>query len=173
MDDAVKYLQKLNSAVELLIIQNTFGKMVNELHEAISHSSEPFVWAIIDLNSIQSELPDDIRSCWIFVLKKDIPSGCHYHPNSVQHMVMIKGQGTSTVGGKNKRMLRFGSEYLLEDVWYVIGKTVSHEFFPEKEDMTVVSFHTSEADQLEEVSCDTGETRLYEAMERRPERSGA
>jgi hypothetical protein len=31
--------------------------------------------------------------------------------------------------------------------------------------MTVVSFHTCEEDQLEEVSCDTGEKRLYEGAE--------
>jgi mannose-6-phosphate isomerase-like protein (cupin superfamily) len=163
MDDAVKYLKKLNNAVELLVNQNTFGKMVNELHEAISHSPEPFVWSVIDLNSIQSALPQEIKSCWMFVLKKDVPSGCHYHPNSVQHMVMIKGQGTSKVGEESRRMLPFGSANALEDVWYVIGKSVHHEFFPEREDMTVVSFHTCEENQLEEV--DTGEKRLYEGAE--------
>jgi hypothetical protein len=47
----------------------------------------------------------------------------------------------------------------------VIGKGVPHEFFPEREAMTVVSFHTCEEDQLEEVACDTGEKRLYEGEE--------
>ncbi|HEU5240122.1 MAG TPA: hypothetical protein VFU37_23510, partial [Pyrinomonadaceae bacterium] len=59
----------------------------------------------------------------------------------------------------------FGSTNPVEETWDVIGKGVPHEFFPEKEDMTVVSFHTCEADQLEEVSCDTGEKRLYEGTE--------
>jgi mannose-6-phosphate isomerase-like protein (cupin superfamily) len=159
----VKDLQKLNSAVALMVNQDAFGKTANGLQEALSHSSEPFVWSVIDLNSIQIELPQKIKSCWIFVLKKDVPSGCHYHPNSVQHMVMIKGQGTSKVGGQSKRILPFGSANPLEDVWYVIGKSVPHEFFPENEDMIVVSFHTCEADQLEEIACDTGEKRLYES----------
>jgi hypothetical protein len=158
----VKYLQKLNNAVELLVNQDTFGKTANGLQEALSHSSEPFVWSVIDLNSLQIELPQEVKSCWIFVLKKDVPSGCHYHPNSVQHMVMIRGQGTSKVAEKSKRILRFGSANALEDVWYVIDRGVPHEFFPENEDMTVVSFHTCEADQLEEVACDSGERRLYE-----------
>jgi mannose-6-phosphate isomerase-like protein (cupin superfamily) len=161
----VKYLQKLNNAVALMVNQDSFGNTVNELQEALSHSSEPFVWSVIDLNSIETELPREIKSCWIFVLKKDEPSGCHYHPNSVQHMVMINGQGTSKVAETSKRILQFGSASALEDVWYVIAKGVPHEFFPENEDMTVVSFHTCEADQLEEVACDTGKKRLYEAME--------
>ena len=159
----MKYLQKLNNAVELLVHQDRFGKTVNELEEALKHSSEPFVWSVIDLNSLKIELPQEIKSCWIFVLKKDVPSGCHYHPNSVQHMVMIKGQGTSKVAEQSKRLLQFGSVNALEDVWYVIGKSVPHEFFPENEDMTVVSFHTCEADQLEEIACDTGEKRVYES----------
>jgi hypothetical protein len=161
----VKYLQKLNNAIELLMTQNTFGKTVNELQKVLSHSSEPFVWSVIDLNSIQIELPQEIKSCWIFVLKKNVPSGCHYHPNSVQHMVMIKGQGTAKVAEKSKRILQFGSANALENVWYVIANGVPHEFFPENEDMTVVSFHTCEADQLEEVACDTGQRRLYEGTE--------
>ena len=162
MDDAVKYLQELNNAVELLVNQKSFAQAVNELSKAVVHSPEPFVWSVVDLNTIESTLPDDIKSCWIFVLQKDVPSGCHYHPNSVQHMVLIKGQGTSKVGEERRRMLMFGSANPLEDVWYVIGKGVPHEFFPEREDMTVVSFHTCEEDQLEEVACDTGERRLYE-----------
>ena len=157
-------LLKLNSAAEFIVNQNTFAQTVDQLSKALTHSSEPFVWSVIDLNSIEGELPDKVKSCWIFVLKKDVPSGCHFHPNSVQHMVMIKGRGTSKVGGESRRMLQFGSPNdSLEDIWYVIGEGVPHEFFPEEQDMTVVSFHTCEADQLEEVACDTGAKRLYEA----------
>jgi hypothetical protein len=118
---------------------------------------------VIDLNSVDRELPEGIKSCWVFVLKKDMPSGCHYHPNSIQHMVMIKGRGVSKVGGISKEMVRFGSSNgLLTDAWHVIGEGVPHEFFPQEEDMIVVSFHTCEANELEEIACDTGEKRRYE-----------
>ena len=159
-------LGKLNSAVEFLVNQETFTQTANQLSKALSHSSERFVWSVIDLNVLRRELPEEIGSCWIFVLKEDVPSGCHYHPNSIQHMVVIKGQGTSTVGGKTRRMLQFeSSNASLEDIWYVIDKGVPHEFFPTEEDMVVVSFHTREADQLEEIACDTGKKRLYEGTE--------
>lgn len=160
----VSDLERLNTAVESLLNQETFSKTIERLSEEINHSKEPFVWSVIDLISIKSGLPETIRSCWIFVLKRDAPSGCHYHPNSIQHMAAIRGEGVSKVAGVSKRIVRFGSSNdSLEDMWHVIGTGVHHEFFPEKEDMIVVSFHTCEANELEEVDCGTGERRLYEA----------
>jgi len=159
----VHHLEQLNNAVKLLINQETFLETVERLREEIHHSQAPFAWSVLDPNAIGSELPEEIKSCWVFVLKRDVPSGCHYHPNSIQHMVTIKGQGGSKVAGTYKRMVRFGSpKDSLADIWYVIGKGVPHAFFPEGEDMVVVSFHTCEANELEEVACETGEKRLYE-----------
>ena len=159
----VNDLEKLNTAVEFLINQKSFIGTIERLGEEINHSKEPFVWSVSDLNSIDRELPEHIRSCWVFVLKKGVSSGCHYHPNSIQHMVTLKGQGMSKVAGTYKRMVQFGSSGgSLEEIWYVIGKGVPHEFFPEEEDMVVVSFHTCEANELEEIACGTGEKRLYE-----------
>ena len=156
-------LEKLNTAVQFLINQKTFLERTEHLSKEIDQSHEPFVWSVIDLDSIDHELPESILSCWIFVLKKDVPSGCHYHPNSIQHMATIKGQGMSKVAGEYKRMVRFGSPYdSLSDIWQVIGKSVPHEFFPEEEDMVVVSFHTCNVSELEEVACETGEKRVYE-----------
>ena len=78
-------------------------------------------------------------------------------------MVMIKGQGMSNVGGVSRRMVQFGpSIQPLTDLWQIIDKNVPHEFFPEVENMIVVSFHTCEAAELEEIAYGTGETRLYE-----------
>jgi len=159
-------LESLNTAVESLINRKTFLETVAQLSEEITHSPEAFVWSVIDLSSVKRELPEGIRSGWIFVLKKDVSSGCHYHPNSIQHMVMMKGQGMSKIAGEYRRMLQFGSANdSLANKWFVIEKGVPHEFFPEKEDMVVVSFHTCEANELEEVDCETGKSRVYERSE--------
>lgn len=156
-------LETLNAAVDFLLTRETFLEAIAHLSEILTQSNEPFVWSVIDLRSIEPPLPDNIRSAWLFALKKDVPSGCHYHPNSIQHMVTIKGQGMSKVAGESKGMVRFGSpNHSLADTWFVIGEGVPHEFFPEKEDMVVVSFHTCAANELEEVSCETGGKRLYE-----------
>jgi len=157
------YLPQLNAAVAELLTQRATHSMVDTLKEQLQHTSEPFVWATIDPKSITVSLPDSIRSCWIFVLKKDTPSGCHYHPNSIQHMVMIEGEGTSKVGSLSGEMKRYAEPNCsLDDIWYVIPEGVPHEFFPVGRDLVVVSFHTCESDELQEIRCDSGATREYE-----------
>ncbi|MCI0486547.1 MAG: hypothetical protein L0229_08090 [Blastocatellia bacterium] len=159
----VDYLVKLNESVESLLKQKSILEKIQELKEEIGHAQESFVWSVIDLNSVKSELPENIESGWIFVLKKDVPSGRHYHPNSIQHMVMLEGQGKARIAETSKRMIRYGlSDRLPDETWYVIGEGIPHEFFPEERDMVVISFHTCEAKELEEVDCETGVRRLYE-----------
>ena len=157
------YLPQLNEAVVQLITRPTIHSLVDTLKKQLQHTSEPFVWSTIDLQSITARLPERIRSGWIFVLMKDVPSGCHYHPNSIQHMVMIEGEGTSKVGAISRQMKRFGEpDCSLDDIWYVIPEGMPHEFFPRGGDMVVVSFHTCESDELQEINCDSGATREYE-----------
>lgn len=162
---AADYLQQLDDAVAHLITRPSIHTLIGNLKHQLQHTEEPFVWATIDLQSIATPLPDDIRSGWIFVLKKDVGSGCHYHPNSIQHMVMIEGEGTSKVGAVSGEMKRFGDpDSTLADTWYVIPERVPHEFFPKRKDVVVVSFHTCNADELEETSCDSGAVRNYESV---------
>jgi hypothetical protein len=157
------YLQRLDAAVAILISQESYANTIEAMKVKLAHCAEAFVWSVIDLKTFPCDLPDKIKSAWIFVLKRDVSSGCHYHPNSIQHMVMIEGQGQSRVGESQKRMVRFGSPGVsLNDQWYVIGESVPHEFLPEDSDMVVVSFHTCAATELEEIACGTGERRLYE-----------
>ena len=161
-EGAADLLRQLNDAVAEVTAREAFQRVVDELKSQLQHTSEPFVWSTIDLQSLTSPLPDSIRSGWIFVLNRDVSSGCHYHPNSIQNMVMIEGEGTSTVGDNSRQMKRFADpDSSLEDIWYVIPEGTPHEFFPAETDMVVVSFHTSASDELEEVSCDSGATRIY------------
>ena len=158
------YLPQLNAAVEELIERPSFHKLADALKDQLPHTSEPFVWSTVNLESITVPLPESIKSSWIFVLKKDVPSGCHYHPNSIQHMVMIAGEGSSKVGTISRQMRRLGEpDTTLADVWYVIPEGVPHEFFPSGSDVVVVSFHTCASDELEEINCDSGATRTYES----------
>lgn len=157
------YLPQLNEAVGQLVTRRDIHSLIDSLKTKLQHTSEPFVWSTIDPQTVKPLLPDEIKSCWIFVLKKDVGSGCHYHPNSVQHMVMIEGDGTSKVGAISRQMKRLGEpDCSLDDIWYVIPEGAPHEFFPRRKDMVVVSFHTCESDQLEEISCDSGVARIYE-----------
>lgn len=159
----IRDLEKLHAAAERLVERPEFDETVARLREDVRRSPEPFAWSVIDLDTVGGDLPESIESGWIFVLKAGVPSGCHYHPNSIQHMVVVSGQGESNVGGETRRMARMGSpDVALEDLWYVIGEGVPHEFFPEDDEMVVVSFHTCAAEELEEIACGTGQSRTYE-----------
>jgi hypothetical protein len=146
-----------------MLQEPTIIEIISKLKGQISQSNESFVWSKIKQTSASQELPGDIKSAWIFVLKQGSPSGSHYHPNSIQHMVVVEGEGESIVGGKRKKVIKFGSPGApINTIWYVIDKGIEHEFFPINRDMVVISFHTCEAHELEEVSYDTGKGRLYE-----------
>jgi mannose-6-phosphate isomerase-like protein (cupin superfamily) len=158
-------LEKLHTAVEWLLRQQSFSSAVEHLKVDLSKSEERFVWTTVPLDTIRIELPAPIKSCWIFILKGDVPSGNHYHPNSVQHMVVLNGRGRSNVGGVERTMIPFGStRSSIEEKWHVIGKGIPHEFFPEAEDMTVVSFHTCAPEELEEIDSGSGATRHYQPL---------
>ena len=156
-------LQKLSAAVEYLLQQEDFSRNIERLQQDLANSTETFVWSTVELDAIPTELPTSIKSGWIFHLRQDVPSGAHYHPNSIQHMIMVSGKGTSLVGDTRKQIIPLAApNHSLADKWYVIDQNVPHEFFPEGENMTVISFHTCSADELEEVACETGGKRLYE-----------
>jgi mannose-6-phosphate isomerase-like protein (cupin superfamily) len=160
-----EYLPQLNEAVAELIASPEIPALIDSLKQQLPETAEPFVWSTIDLESITSH-PESIKSCWIFVLKKDVPSGCHFHPNSIQHMVMIEGEGSSEVGGVVREMKRFGDpDSSVDDVWYVIPEGTPHEFFPRGTDVVVISFHTCAPHELQEISCDSGAMREYEPRE--------
>lgn len=168
----MKALEQLQAAVEALLGRESFSAAVERLELELDGTEEPFVWSTVALDTIGVALPASIRSCWIFRLRRDVPSGCHFHPNSVQHMIALDGRGRSRVGGVERAMIPFGSErHSLDEQWYVIGEGVPHEFFPEGEDMTVVSFHTCEATELTEVDCESGASRRYQGHQaHRPRR---
>jgi len=156
-------LEKLHSTVEWLLGQDSFAKAVERLRGELRRSHEPFVWCTVALDSIGVALPPAIKSCWMFLLKHDVWSGSHYHPNSVQHMIALNGCGRSHVGGVERPLIPLGSpRHSIEEKWYVIGEGVAHEFFPEGEDMAVVSFHTCAAEELVEIASETGARRIYE-----------
>jgi mannose-6-phosphate isomerase-like protein (cupin superfamily) len=150
----------LNDAVTNLVTRADVIETIGRLKSELRASSEPFVWATIGLQNV-ANIPAEIRSAWIFALRAERWSGEHYHPNSVQHMMVIEGHGRSRVGGAIGEMSAFGDDSP-GDQWFVIDPGVRHEFYPVKNDMIVISFHTATAQELLEVSESGGSIRHYE-----------
>jgi hypothetical protein len=76
-------------------------------------------------------------------------------------MVVIEGHGRSRIGSTIGEMVALG-DGSLGDAWVVIAPGVPHEFYPEKDDMIVMSFHTATAEELLEVSESGASIRHYE-----------
>ena len=162
----VDYLPQLSEAVARIIREPSTQVIIRALKDELKQTAEPFVWTTLDLQSISANLPDNIKSGWIFVLKKDTPSGRHYHPNSIQHMAMIEGEGTGKIGSATSELKRFdAANGSLPEVWCVIDEGIPHEFFPRTSDMVVISFHTCAANELEEISSDSGAARIYDSVD--------
>ncbi|HEV2879494.1 MAG TPA: GNAT family N-acetyltransferase [Candidatus Eremiobacteraceae bacterium] len=156
-------VERLSAAVVDILSHEEYHVTVARLKEEVATTTEPFVWSVIDMSGgIAALVPDDIKSAWIFVLKKDTSSGSHFHPNSIQHMAMIEGRGNAVIGGALSRMTRFAAAANPEDAWVIIDERVSHEFFPEETDMVVISFHTCSPEELLEIDAISGRPRVYE-----------
>ncbi|MEW5759750.1 MAG: hypothetical protein AB1779_03170 [Candidatus Thermoplasmatota archaeon] len=158
-----RYLDALNTIVKMLLKDEIIKKSISNLKKKIQDSEEPFIWSVINPDPFQQILPSNVRSIWIFVLKKDTSSIAHYHSNTTQHTVMIEGKGKVKIGDRWKDLRQFVlSNSSNQDVWCVIDKNTCHEFFPQEKDMVVVSFHTCLPEELVEIKCDSREQRVYE-----------
>ncbi len=148
----------LTTVVRLLLSDETVQHVIHRLKEEIGNAAEPFIWHCIDPADYQQLLPIDIRSIWIFVLKKDVPSIEHFHPNSTQYTVMVEGKGRVKLAGEFTPLRNFEED---TTSWLVIPPHTNHEFYPEGDDIVVISFHTVPADQLIEIQCNSGAARSY------------
>lgn len=159
----VNYLDSLDRAVNRLLMQRHLHQSIARLRTDLQSSPEPFVWSTVDCEALRDLLPPEIQSAWIFVLRTDVWSGAHFHPNSVQHMVLVEGGGRARIAGDEARIIPFGARgKSSSEVWQVIGKGIPHEFLPEGGDMVVISFHTCSPDDLIEIEAGTGHSRHYE-----------
>ena len=154
------YLDTFNIVVTALLQDEGIQETIQRLKMKISDAEEPFVWKSIDPSPYRQQLPPDIKSIWIFVLKKDTASIAHYHPNSTQYTVMIEGKGKAMIGDRYETLRVCWNEDTSN--WLEIDANTPHEFYPEEQDMVVISFHTSLSEELIEIKCDSGEVRGYE-----------
>jgi mannose-6-phosphate isomerase-like protein (cupin superfamily) len=161
----VGYLDKLNTVVETFLGDDTIKQTIQNLKMKIRKADEPFIWNVINFEPIQQNLPLNIKSGWIFVLKKATSYIAHYHPNSVQHTILVEGKGKVRIKDQIKDLKVFDSSAFSEDdMWCVVDKNVPHEFFP-KGEMVVISFHTCLPDELIEIKYGSGEKRTYKKLE--------
>lgn len=152
--------RSLSYVVEKLLNDPSIKEIINALKIELQRSREPFVWRTVNIESMHDSLPKNIRSAWIFILRRETPSSAHYHPNSVQYTTMIEGKGRAIIDGVNRELKPFDPTRDTEAL-IVIGENIPHKFFPEKEDMVVISFHTCLDNELREIEVESKRQRIY------------
>lgn len=107
-------------------------------------------FASVPLDIYDTKLPAEIRSSWIFVLRKNAEFSAERHPNSIQRMFSFDGAGTTQIwvdGVWRSHSLTAGNGAGLS-----IPIMFWHRSRATGGDWSVVSFHTaSAADLVEEL----------------------
>ena len=111
-------------------------------------------WQTIPLESYDIELPEQIRSSWIFILRARVATIPERHPNSHQRMMAYRGTGDFQVwDGAAWRSNHLAGDFNrpLEKRWISIPTNYWHRSMNPPENLVVVSFHTAtEEDLIEE-----------------------
>jgi hypothetical protein len=114
----------------------------------------PLAWEPVPLATYGNELPNFIRSSWVFVLRGDSASGAERHPNSHQRVMAYRGDGDLQIRTGNEwqsHVLTSDSLAPLESRWASIPPNVWHQAVVSGTDWIVVSFHTvADSDLIEE-----------------------
>lgn len=108
-------------------------------------------WEPVPLSTYPCDLPGDVRSSWVFVLRSGAVTGAERHPNSCQRMVSYRGSGDfQTRPGKEWR-----SHLLVSDLdapllrrWISIPVNVWHQAVEPEGNWVVVSFQTAAVAEL-------------------------
>jgi hypothetical protein len=138
-------------------------------------------WEPLPLELFGDQLPETIRSAWVFVLRAGADTGAERHPNSHQRMVTFAGTGDMKIDAKGiPNEVDVESEILwhshvlvsdpnapLENRWISIPKNIWHRpVIPAGDNWIVVSFHTVPAAELIEER-PGAKQMLYEAERKR------
>ena len=121
-------------------------------HKLEQRPLDNLAWEVIPLD-LFSNLPEVIRSSWVFVLRANAKTGAEWHPNSHQRMMSFRGRGdfqTRPEGKWVSHQLSSDPARSLGKRWISIPRGVWHQGLVGPENWAVVSFHTVPASELVE-----------------------
>jgi hypothetical protein len=161
-----RILELLDNAVKEDKIKQHMIGVIQRVEQALENDPKALMsWEPIPLTLYKQQLPGEIKSSWVFNLRKNTTNGAHRHPNSIQRMMSYKGHGDF----QTKPDLKWESHLLKSDFdgdiekrWISIPISVWHQGLVSDENWIVVSFHTAEVSELiEERPEDGDENKLH------------
>jgi len=147
-----KILQALDSAVSAREASAALAPICERVLSTLTRAQLEFeAWEPVPLDLYGASLPSEIRSSWVFVLRRGVTTGAERHPNSIQRMVSWSGSGDFQVhdGGRwRSHRLVSDPSAALEARWISIPPETWHQGVVGERDWLVVSFHTVAAQEL-------------------------
>lgn len=160
-------LKLLDIAVKQDSIKQNMIGVIQRVEQTLKDNPETYMsWEPIPLDLFKQALPSEIKSSWVFNLRKNTTTGAERHPNSIQRMMSYKGHGDF----QTKPDLEWKSNFLesdfdgeIEKRWISIPINVWHQGIVSDENWIVISFHTAEvSDLIEERPEDGDENNLHQ-----------
>ncbi len=145
-------------------MKEVIDSLVPRVEQKLKKDSEALLaWEPVPLDTYGENLPNSIRSSWVFIVRAHAESGAERHPNSHQYMMSYRGSGDLQVMTGEK----WDSNLLVSDLgkeresrWVSIPPYTWHQAVAPKENWVVVSFHTAPENELIEERPDPADTKL-------------
>ncbi len=170
-----KFLELLDKAVKEEGIKLHMIGVIQRVEKALKDDPNALMsWEPIPLSLYKLQLPGEIKSSWVFNLRKNSTTGAERHPNSIQRMMSYKGYGDfQTKPGVEweSNMLESNFDAEIEKRWISIPINVWHQGIVGDENWIVISFHTAEVSELIEERPEDGDehkvhSQTYAALHR-------
>jgi hypothetical protein len=117
-------------------------------------------WEPVPLELYRETLAPEIRSSWVFVLRRGVTTGAERHPNSRQRMLSWTGSGNFQVHDGRRWVshdLESDRRAPLERRWISIPEETWHQGVVGDQEWLVLSFHTVAAEELIEERPDSAD----------------
>ncbi len=148
----------LDNAVKEHNIRQHMVGVIQRVEQTLEDNPDAMMsWEPIPLDMFSKELPAEIKSCWVFNLRKNMTTGAERHPNSIQRMRSYQGSGDfQTKPGSvwESNFLESNPEKEVVKRWLSIPVNVWHQGVVDNENWVVLSFHTAEISELVEERAD-------------------
>jgi len=158
-------LQILDKITKQTSIRSAIESIVSRVEQKLNQDSEAkLAWEPIPLFLYGKQLPNGIRSSWVFIIPPQTTTGAERHPNSYQRMMSYRGSGDLQIWDGDK----WNSNILVSDLdkgigkrWVSIPTNIWHQAVVGKENWVVVSFHTVPDDELIEERPESTDSQLF------------
>lgn len=143
----------LDAVVRSSLATAAVGDALRRVLHQLESSSEEMAWEVIPLTALGSDLPEGIRSCWVFGIRPGAETGAERHPNSHQRSLSLTGSGTFELRraeGWEPHALVSDDRAGHEQRWVTIPPATWHRLFVDNQAWGMVSFHTVAPEELVE-----------------------